>query len=228
MLDLTFTEQDREWLRSKYSKLEPINSKPVRITGVLEFDMLYEPLNKRIQDHYSVEIIMAPSDTSSLPQVKETGNRIPKEARRHINPVGQTCCLGSSFLEEKWFPNGFQFSIFIEEVVIPHFYAQSYFEKYKKWPWGELDHGLMGLLESYPEIEGEMSRDKLKKILISLSKHKEWTMCLEYLKRASDVKGHWGCVHDPKMKFRLCHPMAFRGLSKLKKDIQRVGGLNSL
>lgn len=227
MFDLRLNEQDRVWLAERYPNLKISDSNSAIISGVLQFDMIYEPLNERIQDQYVIEIEMSPGPTSSLPKVKETATRIPKTADRHINPNDEICCLCSSFLEEKWFPDGFKIDIFFETVLIPYFFGQTYFEKYQKWPWGEYSHGLMGLLESYLEIQGPIDRKILERVIGVLRNQKEWPVCLEYLKKKGYIKGHWGCAHDLGKIFRFCHPIALRGLCKIKHDIQNIGGLSS-
>ena len=224
---MNLTDLDKIWLKVNHPKLSISSSVPEKISGILSFDMTYMPIKERIKDDYQIEIEMPLEAELKFPEVKEVGNRIPKTAERHISANG-TCCLSSPLLTETLFPNGFKIEVFFQNILIPYFFGQSYFEEHKKWPWGEYDHGLMGLLESYQEIEVEMDGRGLKKVLIALSKQIEWSTCLEYLKRTSDIKGHWGCVHNTNMKFRLCHPMAFRGLFKLKRDIQRAGGLKAL
>lgn len=211
MFELKLTESDRAWLRKQYPKLKIIAVSPVKISGMLDFDMLYKPLEKRIKDTYEIEIEMMPSATSALPQVRELGSRIPKEPDRHINPEDEVCCLCSPFEEEKWFTTGFDFKIFLEQYVIPYFFAQTYFNETEEWPWGDYNHGVIGLIESYAAHHGFQQKESLVKIF-------------EIIKAKSQIKGHWPCVCNSGKKIRQCHTSFFQGLFIIKAALRISGG----
>ena len=80
----------------------------------------------------------------------------------------------------------------------------SYYEKEGQFPWGEYAHGKLGYIERY--AENGISLDKLlsffdKREIISLVLKTRQSTCL--------------CESGEKM--RLCHPLIFRGIQKMKK-----------
>ena len=240
------TEKDRQWVQNRFPDLDFQEGPPLALHGNLEFDMLYDLTKKqyvinldketqyrgeRIRDSYDIEIQFKTSEFSSLPQVYERGGRIDKAAtdrkvdriELHINPNGAAClCL--KFQEHQYLPNGFNLPDYFHNLVIPFFYAQSYFEKYDKWPWGEYSHGDLGYLEGYGE-NSESPPVKIVLEFIALCKRCErWSLYQKLLQKKGRLKPHhYLCFCDSGRKIRKCHPKVFKGLMKLKSDLESLG-----
>lgn len=172
----------------KYPTLRVVTEKQiVFIRGGLQI------LNKektKVVDSFSIEIELPSDFPTSIPILKETAKRIPKNADRHFN-IDENACLFVPEEREKYFPNGSPISDFIENCVKPFFVNQSYFEEAGEWPLGQRPHGLDGVLDYYREQYGEKSKEIIRNFLLYLGKRQ--------------VKGHWPCYCGSGKKMRKCH-----------------------
>lgn len=241
MFELKINNEDKKWLQKNYPELKiKTGGNCSKISGILQIDMVFygnekpyviKPEKKhlsngvRIKDEYQIEIIFRGSEHSNLPQVYERGSRLETVAKQrnlkledlHINPSSAVClCIKGE--ENGNFPNGFNLRDFFNNLVIPFFYSQSYFEKNNLWPWGQYNHGMLGLLEWYA-TQQQSTRDKVEKLIKQLSKYQMWQECRQRLVQKSKIKGHHLCICGSSEKFRSCHKQVFSGLWKLKQDV---------
>jgi len=242
MLDLTIKKNDRKYLQAHYPDLElhAKDRKSIKIIGNLRFSMIFSGEGKpyvinppanytdgiKINDKYKIKIELQGSEFSNLPQVYECDDRIKKVAEKrklkledlHINPSGAAClCVQQEELAN--FPNGFNFKDFFNNLIIPFFYAQSYFEKNNTWPWGQYSHGVWGLIESYLYQEN-ITKQTVENFLERLKKYsREWQLLYQWLSPKYKVKGHHQCCCGKSEKFRNCHKEVLRGIWKLKQNI---------
>lgn len=242
MFNLELHSGDEDWLNVNCPDLnikKGDDEIPI-IEGLLKFDMVFYGKDKpyvinpapehldqgiRIQDEYGIKIILKPSEHSNLPQVYEPGGRIAavsksknlKQEDLHINPNGAAClCL--NYEENNYLPNGFNIQDFFNNLIIPYFYAQSHFEKYNVWPWGEYSHGIMGLIEWYGSQQN-FSDIEVHSFLNKMKKYREWPTYEERLNRKRGVKGGHNCVCGSLKKFRDCHKLIFKGLWQLRNNL---------
>ena len=140
-------------------------------------------------DKFSIEIEFKDDYPDSVPVVKEIGGRIP-HGERHTFTNGN-CCL--FVREEKWkhYPKGTKLIDFINNVVIPYFLAQTYFEITGQWLWGERGHGIYGILEFYEE---ELKTNDIKLIV----------RFIEYLAKPT-LKKYRICYCGSMKKLQNCH-----------------------
>jgi hypothetical protein len=112
-------------------------------------------------DRYQVEIQLPPKFPKMLPIVKEVGRRIPVKVERHINSADGTACV--LYPEDRWrcFPEGADFSVYLNGPLRDFFLGQSYFEREGRWPFGEWGHGVDGTMEYYAELIGSTDRDTI-------------------------------------------------------------------
>lgn len=233
MEKVIITKDDRTWLIENYPDLHFDPEKTV-ISGKLCFSMHHS--NKRIgyvinpdssfknkdgiiiEDIYEIEINL--SSDEFLPIVKEIGGRILKSKEKwgidkledlHIYPDG-TLCLCVTTEEESRMPNGFNLKDFFENLLIPFFYYQSFFERYGQEPWKGYSHGDLGILESYLHQKNP-SPEMIRSFFYSLSDGLK--KCLINNVR---FKGQEFCLCQSKRKFRKCHRDAFLGYNKLRTD----------
>jgi len=183
MFDLSVKDEDAKWLKEHYLglKLHRKEGSIAEIVGVLSFSMTFLQEEKlyvinpnpdysdgvKIEDEYQIRIELKRSKFSNLPQVYETDYRLLRVAESrgiqkedlHINPTSGSACLCIKPEENIKLPNGFNLQVFFNELVIPFFYAQSYFEKNNSWPWGQYSHGVLGFIEWYLE-QANSTREK--------------------------------------------------------------------
>jgi len=243
MFDLSIKADDEKWLNVHYPslKIHKGNNSNEEIAGTLNFSMAYQEgrpyvINPapdyaegvKIQDSYQIRIEFKASEFSDLPQVLETGSRIAKVAQSrnlkledlHINNPSGAACLCIKPEEAGNFPAGFNIINFFNYLVIPFFYAQSYFEKYNSWPWGQYSHGNLGIIEWYLQ-QKEFDIQSVNDFLGRLKKYNNWQTLKQLLEQKHKIKGHHLCVCGKDEKFRRCHPEVLQGIWKLKKDIKK-------
>jgi len=242
MFNLTISDEDKQWLQNDYPDLsiQRGSNGAVEITGILSFSMTFLGEGKpyviypapddsegiQIQDKYQIRIVLKKSNFSDLPQVYETGSRLINVAQSrnlspidlHINESGALClCIRPEEIIN--LPTGFTLRDFLQNLVVPFFYAQSYFEKNESWPWGEYSHGELGLIEWYLRNKNQ-SPEVIKDFFDQLQKSdKFWPIFRRLLMSKNAIKGHTECICGKKDKFRNCHPEIFMGIWKLKRDV---------
>jgi len=251
MFDLKISEVDAEWLRLNYSTLEikRTDNESPNIEGVLRFDMVFcgigEPYiinpekdhlerGERIQDEYEIKIEFKPSEHSNLPQVYETSGKIESLAKEktlkledlHINPSKSAClCLNTK--ESDYLPNGFNLPDYFNNLVIPFFYAQSYFRNTGQWRWGEYGHGMAGILESC--LEYDATKENVEMLIGAIEKFCERNgMNSNFYKeqlRQKKIKGRNQCpMCKSGKRWEKCHSKSLEGLRSLKEhgDLLRM------
>lgn len=244
MFNLVLHQVDEKWLHANYPGLRVENDNGVfRIIGTLKFDMVFyregepyviKPEEKhlthgyRIQDEYQLEIVLNTSKHSQLPQVYERGGRIHLLAEQkklkledlHINPT-DAACLCLNVQEKDYLPNGFNLKDFFEYLVIPFFYAQSYFEKNESWPWGQYGHGICGLLEWFLK-QTNITKSEIEVFLKYVDAQSDGKLLKNLLPEKKEIKGHHDCVCGSTLRFRNCHKDALLGVWKLKQEIKKL------
>ena len=94
-------------------------------------------------ERYSVAMKLPDNYPHELPQVFETGGRIPRELDRHVFPSG-ALCLGVR--EELWLTLKGDFSVptMLEGPVRGFLIGNALVEEGDKWPDGDRSHGMTG------------------------------------------------------------------------------------
>lgn len=243
MFNFKLTSDDRKWLSSEHPSLkveEDLES--VVIVGELAFEMVYVPDKNKfivfppknysgrgtlIKDKYDIRIVVPKINSPDLPKVYATGPRITEVAKRkslptydlHFNFDG-SACLYVAGKEKEYFPDDFDFKIFMNQLIIPFFYAQSYFQKFDEWPWGEYAHGIMGIFEWYSEQDNP-SKSDVEQTLVRIKNSGEWSSISGKFNKGNWVKGHSRCLCGSGEKIRTCHPTALGGLWKFGRDLRK-------
>ena len=105
------------------------------------FDVFEDELH---YDSYSISVKLTNNHPKSMPAVFETGGRIPKTSKRHLNEDG-SACLFVPFERKLYSPDARSIGQFLGGPVNAYFYSQSYFERHKRYPFGERNHGIFGI-----------------------------------------------------------------------------------
>ena len=183
----------------------------LRLAGRLEFAAVTEGAPS-MTDEYRIQIDISSPLDRALPQVFEVGGRIPREGRYHVNPDG-SLCLGSMLRQRLIL--GAQPSLvdFVDKCVVPFLYGHSLRESgAAELPFGELEHGAVGLVDDYRLIFDIPERDGLRRLMRLLAMKR---------RRANKLPCYCGCGR----RFAACsqHRKAHvlrRTLSRL--DIKRA------
>ena len=187
--------------------------------GTLAFTSIYDSI--RIKDSFEI-CIELPKNSKMFPLVKEVGGRIEKirvsrclknKQDLHVNP-NETICLCPKPEEKRRFPGRVNLRKFINELVIPYFFALSYFEKTGKWPWGQYSHGPAGIMEYYldhrNDNDSKLLDDCLMAIGINPKEH--------FIKSYAQLNGREPCVCKSGIKSKKCHPKALDGFRAIIED----------
>lgn len=231
-MSFIITSEEIKWLKNNYPGLSFYSNVSPAIRGLFKFEAVYKKEGSKenypiIKDNYEIEITLASNPLSSLPQVRETGNRIAGVIKRlektpadlHVN-LNDTVCLCPYTAEKRKLPNGFNLKDFFNNLLVPYFYEQSYYEKHEQWPWGEYSHGELGLLEDYLENRGEGNNIELITEFIENFKKINFSNSYLQLVKKDKIKGHVICFCGSGKRIRDCHNSSFRGLWYLKEDIK--------
>ena len=184
-----------------------------------------------IQDVFDIRIVAGDDYPKFLPTLEEIGGRTQqivtkygiKDLRSlHRNPNG-TACVCVKQMERRKFPFGSDLTVFVEELAVPYLYALSHFDQTGKWPWGELSHGALGLLEFYADEGASSSEDELREVAALIKRDPMWRA---YFKQARRPNGERRCLCGSKKRFRDCHPRAWKGVSRLHQELKRQGVKN--
>lgn len=228
------SEKNEIWLRENYPDLY-FDDEKQNIRGELYFKMYFSSNNEGyvinpdssyytcngivIEDVYEIEIDLY--DSRLVPLVKEIGGRILKSKEKwhlkslsdlHINNNG-TACLCVKTEEPAIMPRGFNLKDFFENLLIPFFYYQSFFEKYGKESWKGYSHGDLGILENYLNTKVSTARTILLFYEIISPTLQQYIVRNKYFKK------YHLCFCNSGKRFKKCHKKAFYGYKKLRKDI---------
>ena len=131
-------------------RLVPSRDGGIVIRGVIDFTASAYDCTT-VTDSYEISLCVPDAYPSELPVVHETGGRIPTDFHKL---EGNALCLGSPFrlwLLTKQNPSLLNF---VERVVVPYLYAYSLHEAGEALPFGELKHGMPGLVDDIGEMLG--------------------------------------------------------------------------
>lgn len=229
---IMLTEKDKIWLSENYSDL--ISSEE-GISGKIKFSAAYNPkINKFLILGDKIENTIGGLELGGefIIEIKETNDKMLSKlpslyvkgvetiADRHINqtPNNERACLCSPLAEDEYLLPTFQFQRYFERLIIPFLYGQIFYDHEKRWPWQDLSHGSIGLLESYLEIRDPA---KAKECLEKLPRdNKNWLQIKALLLQKNPIKGHTDCFCQTNKKVRDCHISAWKGAELLRQDIK--------
>jgi hypothetical protein len=107
-----------------------------------------------VEDVFDLEIEIPDDFPGEVPVVTETGGRIPRQADYHVNNDG-TFCLGSPLRLRQLLASAPTLTGFAGNSLVPYLFAQS--QKLAGtggFAFGELAHGLPGMLDDYVALFG--------------------------------------------------------------------------
>lgn len=169
-----------------------------QIRGKIRFSREY--LKRRIDDEYSVEILVLKDYPISLPKIFEIEGRIPKDFHRFQD---EALCLGAPLEVKAKFRKRPTLFGYVDNCVIPYLYSYSYKCKFGKLPFGELSHGGKGLLEFYQNLFDIKDPRRVQRFLQILS--------------LGNYQDHTRCPCGSGRRLRICHGSIIDKLLKLQE-----------
>lgn len=139
---------------------------------------------------YQIRIHIPDDYPQEVPRVFEIGGEIQPIPDRHINPDSSACLFAPPQRWEKW-PPRLGMKEFLDGPVREFFFSQAYFELEKEWPFGEWQHGNVGVVEYYLLKLGLRSVRQLKELL-------------QYLPYSSAPR-QWKCPCNHDKRLKNCH-----------------------
>lgn len=226
---MLISDEEKSWLTKKYPNLK---IHPDEISGIVEFtgnynqekDLFWVIDNNMSADSglilsgkFKIKIREREKNDyslSRLPAVYVEG--VDSVPSRHMNKDG-SACLCIPLEEEEFLLPQFSWRRFFNYLVIPFLYGQLFYDKKGCWPWTEYSHGIIGLLESYLKTDYS---SKIPDFLNKLSRQYGWERAKLALLQKSDIGGHTLCFCPKMDKIRRCHPIAWKSILKLRRDIK--------
>lgn len=220
---------DEEWLSKLHPCLAVVDG---AVRGTIEFTASYDSgrnLFRLLDDSEPAQtdgIVLAGKFTIRIEKrTAKVFSSLPALFIEEVEPVpdrhfgaDKSACLCSSLEEDEFLKPELQFQPFIERLVIPFLYGQSFYTLNNSWPWPEYAHYATGLLESYGQCPDPA---KAEAFLQTLTKFRDsWPTIRAALQQKDYIKGHTPCFCSKKDQIRRCHPKALRGIQQLQADIK--------
>ncbi len=162
---------------------------------------------------------------NGLPMSRETGGKFAAVAARlgkdnkdmHIYPDG-TLCLAAPMDLDIELARGLRLETYIEGFLVPYLFAQTYYAKTRVWLWGELSHGVWGLLEwlgRKKDYESDDARRTYSRLLVYAKQENTDVKAI----LATRCRNHKPCPCGSTKKTRSCHPDVQPGIARLRSAI---------
>jgi hypothetical protein len=151
--------------------IQPTQSDDLVIRGRFDFKAKFN--NLTIEDYYYLEICINQNFPNVIPIVKETDQKIPKIADYHVFKDDRLC-FGAKLILLMKIKKDPTLSGFAENCLVPYLYAMSYkLRNGGEFIFGELEHGVQGILNEYKRYFGLTSNDQVLKTLKLISNFKK-------------------------------------------------------
>ena len=167
------------------------------VQGLLVFGAEYA--GQRIDDEYSVRILLPNGYPNGIPQAFETAGRIPNDFHKFHDG---SFCLGEPFAVMRKFLENPTLLGYVKNCLIPYLYSYSYKCKYGDLPFGELPHGQVGLIRHYLELFHLKNEHSLGGLIAILAKE--------------NYRGHVLCPCGSGKRLRSCHGRQLLEILNLK------------
>ncbi|MFP3790854.1 hypothetical protein [Bacillus subtilis] len=147
--------------------IKPLHGGDITLKGKFKFIASFNG-HPSIEDSYSLELVISKEFPYELPKVYELEGKIPRDNKHHINPDG-TLCLGSPLRVLMQLYDEPTLNTFAENCLVPYLYSVSHKLHYSgPFIFGELEHGIQGVLDDYLDIFGLDSPKQVLDVLFLL------------------------------------------------------------
>lgn len=229
-----WSKDELKWLALNYPAVKSVSNGV--LAGPLVFRMLFRDGNRYINpsDKFLAEglgtfiagvyhIRIERRGKGAFPKSFETGGKIQEVATSkglkmidlHTFPADGSLCLASPMITRSVAVKDIPLKSYIEDFLVPYFFAQRYFAKNDNWPWGDLSHGKVGHFEWL----GRIARPEPYDAHIALVEIRHLTKYGFESLFAVRPRMHHPCMCESGKKFSVCHPDAKAGLTEIRKFI---------
>jgi len=122
------------------------NDIPV-LKGVYHFKTEYRSIS--FQDSFNLEFNFPINYPEKPPNVKELDYKIPNTFHRFTNGY---LCLCAPVEQQIIFSQDPTLENFILNILNPYLLSWLWYNRFNEMPWGEREHGILGLIESYRDL----------------------------------------------------------------------------
>ena len=130
--------------------LYPSRTDDTRIRGLFRFRA--SGADYDIEDSFELDLQVPRLFPNAIPEVRETGHKIPDKDDFHVNHDG-TLCLGSHLRIKKAIADTPTLVSFAETCIVPYLFNVSIkLRDGGSFVTGELDHGTLGIVQDYLDI----------------------------------------------------------------------------
>ncbi|HUW22398.1 MAG TPA: SEC-C domain-containing protein [Candidatus Bathyarchaeia archaeon] len=218
---LTFVTQDRIEGKLKFSALYDLEKDIILINPTANSGNKYY-----IEDTYSIRIDLPDNPQYQIPIIYETEGRILAAGRKHgisdlrdlhvYKDSGSVClCPQPQLIERILTGKSKNLQLLLDELVIPYFYQQSFFERYGHWPIKNYSHDYPAIFEYYfreKNKNGNFNRKLLDSCIISLKSLAKGES-YKYLELLTEptiiIKSTSKCFCGSGRKYKKCHRRKF-------------------
>jgi hypothetical protein len=176
----------RERLRVEYPELHlSERGDRVFVSGVFPLED-----DQRMVERYEIEIRLPRTHPRGIPELRETGGRIPRDPDHHMESDGMACL----FIPDEYsyrHPDGMDLFEFLKGPVLGYFVGQGLVARGEPWPFETRRHFGVGITDFYGEIIGSNDPKVVRGYLEVLA--------------AKQVRGHWHCPCGSRKRIRKCH-----------------------
>lgn len=214
------TAKETSWLATNQPGLIHFERPTCTITeGKFRFNLVHE--DNPLDDSYDIRLEL-PYDSKLRPRLRETAGRLQAvyESRQlsspadmHIYENWNLCYAAPQEITLLYLPQP-DIALFFEKYVGPYFYAQSFFEKYGKWPWDHLRHGAKGLIDWFIlnyTLPGAVRETAVEIHKLAKKQHADAVEIISRSRRYDSFNPRSKCLCGSKYPYLGCHPT----LSKL-------------
>lgn len=186
----------------------------IEIIGHLQFNQKYKDI--QLEDEYLIQILFPLNFPNRIPSVREKSGRIKSSADYHNDKEGDGFCLGVPGEIYNKIRKNPTFNYFIAEIVVPFLYANTFHEKYNKYPWPTRAHYSKGIIEYYQDLFKFNDEKVTQNFLLNIAFFK------------NSINGHNLCPCGSGKKFRECHRNEYTDLIKyhshrnIQKDVLQI------
>jgi hypothetical protein len=229
-----WSKNELKWLALNYPAVKSVSNSV--LAGPLVFRMLFRdgnryinPSDKLLAEGFGTfiagvyHIRIEHQEKGAFPKSFETGGKIQEIATAkglemidlHTFPIDGSLCLASPMITQSTAVRNISLKDYMEDFLIPYLFAQRYFAKNNKWPWGDLSHGIVGHFEWL----GRIAHPELRDAHIATAQIK--VLAKDHFEDFFAVRPrmHHPCMCGSGKKFRGCHPAAKVGLTEIRKFI---------
>ena len=135
-------------------RIAPSTDDGLALAGCLAFRVT-GPDEIEIEDSYEVKLLIPVEFPKFLAIARETSGRIPRQFHKLDDG---SLCLGAPTEVRLKLASSPTLITLVDEILIPYLFGYSYYSRNGKMPYGELEHGVDGLLQQFATLFGTTSR----------------------------------------------------------------------